>query len=205
MTVRIGVTFTVLMGLLMIALSIPMLLMFRDYQYDKLQLSLERDALVVVSDLSELPTDQWQDRVTRYQDRTGVRVTVVDAQARVVTDSEGDPPGTSFSRPEFDRALAGEIVNGVRFSRTLDTQLRNVAVPIRDESQILGAARLSVPESVIDDQVRRLMWAFVTILVAVLAAALVAGWALARALSRPLGRLAARRRSGWRRPQREGW
>ncbi len=189
MTRRISLAMTLLTGLLVIAMSIPLVVVFRSYQYDRLSLGLERDALVISGDLGSIPPAQWPALVNSYESRTGVRVTVVDAQSKVLTDSEGATVGSDFQRTEMASALKGGIAAGVRYSTTLSTELRYVAVPIKDGSQVIGAVRLSVPETEVQQDVRALVYALITILALVLIAALLASWGLARALSRPLARL----------------
>ena len=190
MTRRISLAMTLLTGLLVIVMSIPLVLVFRAYQYDRLSLGLERDALVIASDLSSLPPAQWPALVNNYESRTGVRVTVVDAKSNVLTDSEGAAVGSAFQREEMAKALSGSIASGVRYSATLDTQLRYVSVPIKHGDEVLGAVRLSVPETEVQQDVRALVYALLTILAVVLLAAMLAAWGVARALSRPLARLA---------------
>ena len=180
---------TLLTGLLVVAMSIPLIVVFRSYQYDRLSLGLERDALVISGDLASIPPTQWPALVNSYEGRTGVRVTVVDAQSKVLTDSEGAVVGSDFQRTEMTSALKGGIAAGVRYSTTLNTELRYVAVPIKNGSQVIGAVRLSVPETEVQQDVRALVFALITILALVLVAALLASWGLARALSRPLARL----------------
>lgn len=180
---------TVLTGLLVIVMSLPLVIVFRSYQYERLALGLERDALVIASDLSSVPQDKWPALVSDYEARTGVRVTVVDSQSAVLVDSEGAPIGSSFQRPEIAGAMAGSITSGIRYSVTLNTDLRYVSVPIRNGTKVLGVVRLSVPETDVQEDVRALVYALVTILALVLVAAILSSWGLARALSRPLGRL----------------
>lgn len=189
MTRRISIAMTLLAGLLVIMMAIPLVVLFRTYQYDRLTLGIERDALVLASDLSTVPQDQWPSVLNSYQSKTGVRVTVVDANSAVVYDSEGDPPGSPFSRTELTNALAGQIATGIRYSVTLNTDLRYVAVPVRHGGEILGGLRLSVPETDVQEDVRSLVFALISVLVLVLLAAMFAAWGLARALSRPLARL----------------
>ncbi|NQU36554.1 MAG: HAMP domain-containing protein [Actinobacteria bacterium] len=192
MTRRISLAMTVLAGLLVIMMSIPLLLVFSDYQYERLTLGLERDALVLASDLAATPLegDRWTLLADGYEQATGVRVTAVDGQSRVLIDSEGAPVGSSFDRPELASALAGSTTSGIRYSRTLATDLRYVTIPIRNGPQVVGALRLSVTETDIQDDVRALTYVLTTILALVLITAIFASWAVARGLSRPLGRLA---------------
>ena len=191
MTRRISLAMTLLTGLLVIVMAVPLVILFRSYQYDRLTLGLERDALVIAADLASTPQDQWAQLINAYEARTGVRVTVVDAGSHVLLDSEGAAVGTVFNRGEMRSALGGSISAGVRYSTTLGTDLRYVAVPIRDGPTIQGAVRLSVSEAEIQHDVQVLVLALISVLVVVLLAAALAAWGLGRALSKPLARLAA--------------
>lgn len=186
---RFGIGLTLFAALLVIALSIPMVIMFRNAQYDELQLGLERDALVMSGDLAALPTKRWPAQIADYQRETGVRVTAVDDAGRIVSDSEGTPRGTQFTRPELSTALTGDIASGVRYSNTLNSELRYVAVPIQHGAEVIGAVRLSAPESAITASVRKLQYVLIGALALVVLAAILAAWAVSRALSRPLERL----------------
>ena len=57
-----------------------------------------------------------------------------------------------------------------------------MAVPTKNGTQVIGAVRLSVPETEVQQDVRALVFALITILALVLVAALLASWGLARAL-----------------------
>lgn len=182
---------TFLTGLLVIVMAVPLVIVFRSYQYDRLTLGLERDALVIAGDLGSAPKAQWPGLVASYESRTGVRVTVVDSQRDVLIDSEGAAAGTRFDRTEMQSALAGSISSGVRYSNTLGTDLRYVAAPIRAGSQIEGVVRLSVSEAQVQRDVQVLVLALISVLVIVLLAAALAAGGLGRALARPMARLAA--------------
>jgi signal transduction histidine kinase len=180
----------VLSAVLVVALSIPLVLFFRSSETANLRLGMERDALVLATDLSALPTSAWPDRLDAYQQETGARLTVVNGASRVVFDTEGANPGSNFTRPEMARAIAGQIAAGTRESATLGQQLNFVAVPIQHGEETIGALRLSMPASLVEAKVRQLELGLVAALVLVLLLAVITAWVVARVLSRPLRRLA---------------
>lgn len=119
---------------------------------------------------------------------TGTRATVILASGRVIGDSDEAPASMEnhADRPEFAAALAGKTGRATRFS---DTRRRNemyVAVPIRRGEAVVGAVRISMPLTAIDERLRGMR---VRIALGGLVAALLAGaasYAVARRISRPL-------------------
>ncbi len=119
---------------------------------------------------------------------TGTRATVVLAGGRVIGDSD-ETPGrmeNHADRPEFAGALAGGTGRATRFSDTLRRNEMYVAVPVRRGGAVVGAVRVSMPLTAIDDRLRglRIRIAAGGLVAAVLAG--VASYAVARRISRPL-------------------
>ncbi len=189
MTRRIALAMGLLTGVLVLALAVPLVLFFRNTEAANLKLGMERDALVLATDLSALPVVTWPARLAPYQQSTGARLTVLDSAGQVVYDSEGSKVGVKFTRPELVSALNGNISAGTRYSTTLGQQLTYVAVPIHHGAEIVGALRVSMPASLVESKVRNLEWGLVAALILVLVLSVVAAWAVARLLSRPLRRL----------------
>ena len=85
-----------------------------------------------------------QDVASEEAQASGARATIVDAQGKVLADSEPDS-GTSenhAARPEFRSALQGEVGSDTRRSRTVGLPYLYVAAPIAG-----GAVRLAYPLS----------------------------------------------------------
>lgn len=190
MTRRIALATGLVAAVLVLALGIPMILLFHDSETTNLRLGMERDAVVLADDLAVLPPADWPRRLTAYGVATGARLTVVDRNQILLFDSEGRPAGQPFVRPETTEALTGRIASGVRDSATLGEPLTYTAVPIRQGSTIIGALRVSMPDSSVDAKVTNLVLLLVAALVLVLVLAVAAAWAVGRLLSRPLRKLA---------------
>jgi two-component system phosphate regulon sensor histidine kinase PhoR len=112
----------------------------------------------------------------------GARVTIIDAQGRVLADSETNPAAMEnhATRPEFAAALAGKIGRDERRSATIGTPFLYVAVPISG-----GAVRLAYPLSDVEAvsvQVRRRLElaSGLALLFALLVAAIAAQWTARR-------------------------
>lgn len=84
------------------------------------------------------------------------RLTLVAADGSVLGDSEADPAGMDNhgDRPEVKEALAGREGVSRRFSMTLDRRMLYVAEPIRLESGIVAAARVSQSLTDLDQAVQ---------------------------------------------------
>ena len=78
----------------------------------------------------------------------------------------------------------------MRPSTTLGEDLRFVAAPVVQNYQVVAAVRLSLPESIVTEEVRETeRWLAIFVLSVVLAAAIIA-WQLARSIASPLRLLA---------------
>jgi len=133
----------------------------------------------------QVPLDQLAREVSAA---TQVRATIIDRSGRVLADSEAQPAGMEnhSTRPEFVRALEGQLGSDTRTSRTLGIQFRYVAAPTS-----FGAVRLAYPLSQVEAHIthvhHQLLKALALSLVVGLAIALIG----AHSISRRLRRMAA--------------
>ncbi len=173
--------FVVLGLLVLLVQDIPLARYLRGVETDRIMTSLERDAFVLAGRSEEaLQSPDVGDDSTiialarRYRSSGGARVVIVNAAGTAVVTSDDDQSavGADYgSRPEIGRALEGAVASGRRFSDTLQTQLLYVTVPVLSGGDVLGAVRLTYPESVVsaavNDQLRRLaIVALTTVLLA---------------------------------------
>ena len=89
---------------------------------------------------------------------TEMRVTVITSGGRVLCDTEEDPARMENhgDRPEVIEALAGLTGESVRYSDTIKRRFMYVAIPLRAGGRIVGALRVSVPLTLIDESLRGL-------------------------------------------------
>jgi methyl-accepting chemotaxis protein len=126
------------------------------------------------------------------------RVIVVDAQGRLIADSQGPANGQPYATPEryeLVAALRDQPTSVIRFSQDLGTNIMATAVPIIDESSsgqasVVGAVRITRSMDQVDATVHRVTLAVIGIGLAGLAVGLILAVALSTTLSRPLRRLA---------------
>jgi two-component system phosphate regulon sensor histidine kinase PhoR len=85
-----------------------------------------------------------QDTVSQEGQAAGARATIIDAQGKVLADSEADAASMEnhAHRPEFIAALKGEVGTDTRRSRTVGVPFLYVAAPVAG-----GAVRLAYPLS----------------------------------------------------------
>ncbi len=130
--------------------------------YDK---SLTKDRLLttanLVSEVLKHPIDQGnpaeiQQLVSELGEKTGVRVTVIARDGRVLGDSTRNPAEMEnhSDRPEIREAISNDIGESSRYSETLQKQMSYVAVPYRDGSgQIRAVIRTSLPLSSLENAI----------------------------------------------------
>jgi signal transduction histidine kinase len=200
MTRRLVGTYLVLAAILLLALVIPLGLTYADSHRGDLSARVERDAFTLASlgrdSVADPTPQQRRDLWTiarRYQDDTGGRVVLVDAQGRLIADSDdpdGPGPRRSFaSRPEVQEALAGNIATGERFSDTLGENLMLVSVPVASGGEVLGAVRITFPTDELDSDIRRYWLLLAGVTLVGIAAVGAIGLVLARTMTNPLQRL----------------
>jgi signal transduction histidine kinase len=186
----LGVTLFVLL-----ALEVPLGIQNQRTERRTLTAKVEHDATTIAS-LAEDAIQSGRSRDLRgvarvvydYSRKTQERVVIVDrAGAARIDTSARDVGAESFaSRPEIRRALAGNVVSGTRYSKTLGTRLLYVAVPIASGGVVHGAVRLTYPTSAVDARITRYWLLLAAVAAVVLATAALVGILTARFVTRPL-------------------
>ncbi len=158
-------------------------------------------AAIGAENLSPQRRNELLDIVDQGAEQVGGRVVVVDEQGLLLADSDRAAiVGEAFAtpgRPEIGSALAGTPLSEIRFSADLGQDIMATAVPIQDESRLVGVVRITRSVQQVRDNVRRITFGLLAIGGAGLGAGLLIAFGLAGSLSRPLTRLAsAARRLG---------
>lgn len=127
-------------------------------------------------------------RIKELAAKTDLRVTVINNTGDVLADSWEDPAAMEnhLHRPEVSSALEGEQGSSIRFSTTLSQNMLYVAIPIRNDNEIVGAVRISSTLAAIDagfNQIKSTL--LVAIFLTSLLAILLSIW-LARKYTAPL-------------------
>jgi len=198
---RLAISLVAVAAVILLVFSIPLAFFVSSVERDRLVTALERDAFILAGHAKEtlnttsgsvLPS--LQPYVDQYATNNDPRVIVVNADGLVVaTNDDTVPLGKSFaSRPEVEKALTGFPAVGERDSRTLGEPLVFVAVPVLLGDEVLGAVRISHPQSHVDSAVRRRLVGIATAGFITLFAAAIISIPLALGIARPIERLTRR-------------
>jgi len=190
MTRRLVIAMALLAAFVAVALAIPLVLVVANDQREALVSRLEVDTLATAAQMAAQPSIDWQATAEATAESTGARVVVVDLERTLAADSGNTELDRAFDRLEIDAALAGSLASDVRMSQTLGEELRYVAAPIVQGYNVVGAVRLSLPESIVDDAVEQTQRWLAVFVVTVIATAGLVAWVLARSIVGPLDRVA---------------
>lgn len=180
----------VLVAFVAAALAIPMAIVVSNDQRAAFVARLEVDTLATAATMSAQPFIDWQVTAEETAQRTGARVVVVSPERSLLGDSGNTELDRLFDRVEIDEALKGSLTSDVRMSQTMGEELRFVAAPIIQNYDVAGAVRLSLPESLVDEEVQETQrWLALFVVTVIITAGLVA-WILARSIAAPLRHVA---------------
>jgi two-component system, OmpR family, phosphate regulon sensor histidine kinase PhoR len=135
--------------------------------------------------------------VTRAAAPTQSRVTLIEADGRVLGDSEVEPRDLGRlenhrDRPEVREALQGRIGHDLRTSVSVSAPLLYVAVPVVDRGQkIVGALRTAIPLAAVTSSYAALHRVMLAGALVALAVALGIGLFVARRVTRPVVQMEA--------------
>ncbi len=157
--------------------------------------------LLTYAKLIDLSSAEEMSELRRIAAISGTRVTLVDAQGKVLADSEKEVAGLEdrFSRPEIQEARLRGKGTSIRFSQTLGVDMLYVAVSIRSDSRITGYVRLARPlhevRSLAENVYRKILLAFFIVAIVSLLVALYISYRLAAPI-RAMERFTERLRQG---------
>ena len=150
--------------------------------------------LLAYAELIDLSSAQkMSEQLKKIARISGARVTLMDAQGKVVADSEKDVASLEnhFSRPEVQEARLRGNGKSIRFSQSIGVDMLYVAITMKSKSQITGYVRLARPlhdvQNVIEKFYQSIFLAMMLVVVIALIIALVFSYRLAtpiRALER---------------------
>lgn len=195
MTRRLLIGYLSVTAFVLVILEVPLGATFARFERSNLIAAVQHDAATValfaVELLQDGRTGELVGVVERYQDETGGRAVVVDAEGVVAADSDPPAPGPrDFStRPEIAAALRGRETEGFRHSDTLDTDLLYVAVPVSSGGVVRGAVRITYPASYVDERIQRTWLVLAGVGVVMLGFVTLLSFRLARSVTEPVQRL----------------
>ena len=165
-------------------------------QLDNLRAQLENEAIITAE--ASLPGLLGEDKndiidalAKRLGEQTGTRVTIVAPDGTVLGDSEEDPATMEnhADRPEIRDALYTGFGESTRFSITLGQKMMYIAVPISNQGEVLGIARVSLPLTTVENLVNRVTVSIVAAMVLTVLVVMLVAWFIARITTRPIREL----------------
>ena len=193
---RITIWFVLLVIIIMAVVGAYLTSSVRNNQLDNLRTHLENEARITAE--GSLPGFAGQERendldalAKKLGSQIDARITIIAIDGTVLGDSDEVPAvmENHADRPEIRDALTSGFGESTRYSTTLGTQMMYVAIPITDESEIIGVARVALPLTQVESSVNSII--IIIIIAMAIAAALVilAAWFITRLITRPIREL----------------
>jgi len=168
----------------------------KDSQLDNLHTQLENEAIITAE--ASLPGLLSDDRneildalAKRLGEQTGTRVTIIALDGTVLGDSDEDPATMEnhADRPEIRDAMDTGFGESTRFSITLGQKMMYIAVPILQQDEVLGIARVSLPLTMVENLVNRVTVSIVVAMVVAALLVILVAWLITRITTRPIREL----------------
>lgn len=188
---RIAIPFILLIVVSMSVLGIYLTSFARNTQLENLRSRLEDEARITAE--ASLPAflGQGGDLDTLAKKlgmEIDARVTIIALNGTVLGDSQEDPATMEnhATRPEVIDALASGLGESTRYSTTLGEMMMYVAVPITNQSNIVGVARVALPLAAVENSLNQVTLIIILAVVVMAVLAIVAAVLISRATTRPL-------------------
>jgi two-component system phosphate regulon sensor histidine kinase PhoR len=188
---RITISFILVVMISMGILGVYLVNFTRNSQLDNLRSQLENEARITAE--ASLPSFLIQGSdldalAKKLGNEINARVTIIALNGTVLGDSHEDPATMEnhATRPEVIDALASGLGESTRYSTTLGEQMMYVAVPVTNQSTIVGIARVALPLVAVQDSVNQITLIIILAIVVTAVLAVVAAVLIGRATTRPL-------------------
>jgi len=152
-----------LLAVLLVAVNLALRLTLPDFLRQRVDDQLRRHVLLAEPAFRPLlaaSDARINDLARDLGRRTGLRVTVMNAEGLVLAESGMAPAlvpqiEPHLNRPEIQQSLRGPVGYDTRVSATINRPLRYAAVAVREGDRLLGFVRVALPLREIDDTVAR--------------------------------------------------
>jgi two-component system phosphate regulon sensor histidine kinase PhoR len=127
------------------------------------------------------------------KDKINARITIINKEGAVLADSEKDPATMESHkiRPEVIDALSGGVGKSMRLSVTLEEEMLYVALPIEQNSKVLGVVRMSIPLKQINSLLYDLQLRIIIAIAIITLLSIAIAFLLSKGLSKPVDTLAS--------------
>jgi two-component system phosphate regulon sensor histidine kinase PhoR len=163
----------------------------RDTQLENLRSQLEKEARIVAE--ASLPTFLGQgvdlDALAKKLGQDiEIRLTMIALDGTVLGDSQEDPAAMEnhAMRPEVIDALGSGLGESTRYSTTLGVRMMYVAVPVTNEGNVLGVARVALPLTAVENSANHITLVISLAMAVTGVLAIAAAGFVARTTTRPI-------------------
>jgi two-component system, OmpR family, phosphate regulon sensor histidine kinase PhoR len=188
---RIAVPFILLIVISMGVLGLYLTNFARDLQLDSLRSHLEKEARIIAE--ASQPAflghgDDLDALAKKIGEGIDARVTIIAVDGTVLGDSQEDPSTMEnhATRPEVRDALQSGIGESIRYSTTLGVRMMYLAVPITNQSDVAGVARVALPLVAVQTSVNHVILIIGLAMAGTTVVAIMAAALIARATTRPI-------------------
>ncbi|RQD76437.1 MAG: HAMP domain-containing histidine kinase [Candidatus Syntrophonatronum acetioxidans] len=187
-------TYLLLIVIVILILGLFLLNFLRDNYLKNLQDSLYAQAGLVAhlaGDTFESPGGEayLKEMAVELSREVGVRVTLMDGEGKVLGDSDEDPAlmENHINRREIKKALEEGVGVVSRFSKTLDTDMLYLAVPVKgEEAAVTGFVRVALPLTEVNQALQRIWIIIAGFIIAASLISGIVGLKFAASITRPL-------------------
>jgi two-component system phosphate regulon sensor histidine kinase PhoR len=165
----------------------------RNTQINHLETQLTNEArLVAEISLPSFADSGKQSELDSIAKTTGqeiqARVTLIAKDGTVLGDTDQDPltMENHATRPEVVAALSSGVGQSTRYSATLHENMMYIAVPVMNQGQVLGIARVALPLTTVESSVNSAVMTIVSAIVIVAILVILAAALIARMITRPV-------------------
>jgi signal transduction histidine kinase len=191
-TRRLLISYLSLTLLVLLALAVPLGIIYSRGEADRFLADMERDAVVLAEQAEEAieegDTDEVPEMLSEYARDTGGRALVVNPKGVVLARSDKAATGANLAAsPDIAAALRKQPTAGQRPIDGGDELY--VTVPAMSGETIRGVLQITYPTTVISQRTAQVWWILTLVGVLVLLAAAALAVALARWMTRPIREL----------------
>lgn len=165
----------------------------RNAQINHLETQLTNEArLIAVISLPAFTAPGKQSELDGIAKMTGkeiqARITLIAKDGTVLGDTDQDPLTMEnyATRPEVVAALSSGVDQSTRYSATLRENIMYVAVPVINQGQVLGIARVALPLTTVQGSISSAVMTIVTVIAIVAILVILAAALIARMITRPV-------------------
>lgn len=140
---------------------------------------------------SQRQVEEIDSLVTEYGDQIDARITIIDADGLVLGDSEENPTDMDnhLHRPEVQQALESEVGKSTRYSKTLQINMKYIALAVKSEDRITGIVRLALPLTQVENSLFDIFWRLISSGLAAIIISLILGLKLTKRITDPIDRM----------------